>query len=177
VWYRAKAAPARARPQRRVRGSIPASPPTKSALGYLANENASRSSLLFPVIAITGISDVNEIKHLAISKRISMRETLHLVFWGAGNVQLGPSRDQAGSAGIRSGRPGHGGWSGEIPRFFGLWDWPRGLLPVPPHYPIPPAAPFNPVDLSIIHWGSVAYIHERRPQVLLISFYDESGIF
>ena len=83
MWYRAKAAPARARPQRRGRGSIPASPPTKSASGYLANENASHSSLLFPVITITGISDVNDINDLAICECISMRETLHLVVWGA----------------------------------------------------------------------------------------------
>jgi hypothetical protein len=86
--------------------------------------------LLFPVILITGNSDVNEINDLAISARIGTRETLHLVFWGAENVQLGLSRDQAGPAGIKSERPGHGGWSGEIPRFFGLWDWPRGLFPV-----------------------------------------------
>ena len=152
MWYRAKAAPRRTWPLRRVRGSIPASPPNESALGYLANENASRSSLLFPVIVITGISDVNDINDLAICECISMRETLHLVFWGAENVQLGLSRDQAGPAGIKSGRPGHGGWSEGIPRFFGLWDWPRGPLPVPPHSPIPPASPFNPVDRSIIHW-------------------------
>jgi hypothetical protein len=87
--------------------------------------------LLFPVILITGNSDVNEINDLAISARSCDTQTLHLVFWGAKNVQLGLSRDQAGPAGIKSERPGHGGWSGEIPRFFGLWDWPRGLFPVP----------------------------------------------
>jgi hypothetical protein len=85
--------------------------------------------LLFPVIVITGISDVNDIKHLAISACIGTRETLHLVFLGAENVQLGLSRDQAGLTGIKSGRPGHGGWSGEIPRFFGHLALAEGANP------------------------------------------------
>jgi hypothetical protein len=85
--------------------------------------------LLFPVIVITGNSDVNEINDLAISACIGTRETLHLVFWGAENVQLGLSRDQAGPAGIKSGRPGHGGWSGEIPRFFGHLALAEGATP------------------------------------------------
>ena len=61
------------------RGSIPASPPNESALGYLANENASRSFLLFPVIVITGISDVNDINDLRDFITLSIPETLHLV--------------------------------------------------------------------------------------------------
>ena len=92
------------------------------------NESAARDPL-FPVITITGNSDVNEIKHLAISAHIGMRQTLHLVFWGAENVQLGLSRDQAGPSGIKSGRPGHGGWSGEIPRFFGHLALAEGAIP------------------------------------------------
>lgn len=89
----AKAAPRRTPARRGGRALDPARRPAKSALGYLADENASRSLLLFPVIVITGISDVNDIKHLAISERISMRQTLHLVVLGAENVQLGLSWD------------------------------------------------------------------------------------
>lgn len=127
----AKAAPRRTPARRGGRSIDPTRRPNESALGYLADENASRSPLLFPVILITGNSDVNEIKHLAISECIGMRQTLHLVFWGAENARLGLSRDQAGPTGIKSGRPGHGGWSGEIPRFFGARHWPRGLFSVP----------------------------------------------
>ena len=118
----AKAAGSRTPACRGGRSIDPTRRPAKSALGYLAD-------LLFPVIAITGNSDVNEIKHLAISERICMRETLHLVVWGAENVQLGLSRDQAGPSGIKSGRPGHGGWSGEIPRFFGHLALAEGANP------------------------------------------------
>ena len=125
----AKAAPRRTGGHRGGRALDPARRPAKSALGYLADENASRSRLLFPVIAITGISDVNEIKHLAVSERIRMRKTLHLVFWGAENARLGASRDQAGPSGIKSGRPGHDGWSGEIPRFFGHLALAEGANP------------------------------------------------
>jgi len=139
----AKAAGSRTWPLRRGRGSIPASPPNESALGYLANENASRSFLLFPVILITGISDVNDIKHLAISARSGNAQTLHLVFWGAKNVQLGLSRDQAGPAGIRSERPGHGGFSG----FFGHLALAEGAIPSsrPMHVQIA----ISPVHLAI----------------------------
>lgn len=115
----AKAAPRRTPARRGGRSIDPARRPNESALGYLADENASRSLLLFPVMTITGISDVNDINDLVISECIRMRQTLHLVFWGAENAWLGLSRDQAGPTGIKSGRPGHGGWSGEIPRFFG----------------------------------------------------------
>lgn len=89
----AKAAPRRTGGCRGGRSIDPTRRPNESALGYLADENASRSLLLFPVIVITGISDVNEIKHLAISERICMRKTLHLVFWGAENARLGLSWD------------------------------------------------------------------------------------
>lgn len=41
--------------------------------------NRRQGTLLFPVITITGISDVNDINDLAICECISMRETLHLV--------------------------------------------------------------------------------------------------
>jgi hypothetical protein len=126
--------------------------------------------LLFPVILITGNSDVNDINDLAISARSCNTQTLHLVFCTTQTAR----RDASGPA-VR--RPGQANWSTDWSGIFGTWHWPRGLFPVPPHSPIPPASPFNPVDLSIIHWGSVAYIHERRPQVLLISFYDKSGIF
>ncbi len=118
----AKAAGSRTPARRGGRSIDPARRPNESALGYLA-------PLLFPVIVITGISDVNEIKHLAISGRIGMRQTLHLVFWGAENFQLGLSRDQAGPTGIKSGRPGHDGWSGEIPRFFGHLALAEGANP------------------------------------------------
>ena len=75
----AKAVASRTAAQRRVRGSIPASPPNESALGYLANENASRSSLLFPVMIITGISDVNDINDLRVFITAVIPQTLHLV--------------------------------------------------------------------------------------------------
>lgn len=127
----AKAAPRRTGGHRGGRALDPARRPAKSALGYLADENASRSRLLFPVIVITGISDVNEINDLAISAHIGMRQTLHLVVWGAENARLGLSRDQAGPSGIKSGRPSDGGWSGEFPGVFGAQHWPRGLIPVP----------------------------------------------
>lgn len=125
----AKAAGSRTPARRWVRSIDPARRPNESALGYLADENASRSPLLFPVILITGNSDVNDINDLAISRPIGMRQTLHLVFWGAENARLGLSRDQAGPSGIKSGRPGHGGWSGEIPRFFGHLASPEGAIP------------------------------------------------
>jgi len=118
----AKAAGSRTPARRGGRSIDPTRRPNESALGYLAD-------LLFPVIVITGISDVNEIKHLAISECIRMRQTLHLVFWGAENARLGLSRDQAGPTGIKSGRPGHGGWSGEIPRFFGHLALAEGAIP------------------------------------------------
>ena len=139
----AKAAPRRTWPLRRVRGSIPASPPNESALGYLANENASHSSLLFPVIVITGISDVNDIKHLAISARSCDTQTLHLVFWGAKNVQLRLSRDQSEPAGIKSGRPGHGGFSG----FFGHLALAEGAIPC--SRPVHVQIAISPVHLAI----------------------------
>lgn len=118
----AKAAGSRTPARRGGRSIDPTRRPNESALGYLAD-------LLFPVITITGNSDVNEIKHLAISGRISMRKTLHLVFWGAENARLGLSRDQAGPTGIKSGRPGHDGWSREIPRFFGHLALAEGANP------------------------------------------------
>ena len=94
----AKAAPRRTGGQRRDRPIDPALRPSEPALGYL---DANNSHSLSPVIVITGISDVNEIKHLAISACISMRETLHLVVWAAENARLGISRDQAGPTGIK----------------------------------------------------------------------------
>lgn len=118
----AKAAPRRTWPLRRVRGSIPASPPNESALGYLANENASRSPLLFPVILITGISDVNDINDLAISARSCNTQTLHLVVCTPQTAR----RDASGPA-VRQTR--HGGWSEGIPRFFGPLALTEGAIP------------------------------------------------
>lgn len=120
------AAPRRTPARRGGRPIDPARRPNESAARDPADENASRSSLLFPVIVITGNSDVNDIKDLAISRPIEMRETLHLVFWDAGSARLGLSRDQAGPAGIKSGRPSHGGFSGKFLGFLGTWHWPRG---------------------------------------------------
>ena len=94
----AKAAPRRTGGQRRDRPIDPGLRPSESALGYL---DANNSHSLSPVILITGISDPNEIKDLAISTTFATTETLHLVVCGAENARLGLSRDQAGPSGSK----------------------------------------------------------------------------
>jgi len=123
----AKAAPRRTWPLRRVRGSIPASPPNESALGYL---DANNSHSLFPVILITGISDPNEINDLAISTTFATTETLHIVVCGARSMRSRPAENATERNGTQ------GNFQGIPWDFLGL-DWPRGSIPVPLPAPCP----------------------------------------
>jgi hypothetical protein len=90
----AKAAPRRTGGQRRDRPIDPALRPSESALGYL---DANNSHSLSPVIAITGISDPNEINDLAISTTFATTETLHIVFESPDLCVPDPPRTQRNS--------------------------------------------------------------------------------